>query len=281
MADVNAYETSIDDVPFQLKAPFDFSFLKKYGRVFKVLANQDSGNICFGVDNGNEKYFLKFAGAETVYSNISTEEAIANLRKSVDIFRDLAHPYLSRLINAEEIGGGFMAVFEWADAISMGRMYQAQHQQFMALPLSTRVKIFEDVLAFHAHVAAQGYVAIDFYDGSIMYSQASSKTIICDIDFYSKMPYVNEMGRLWGSSIFMSPEEFTKGAAIDEITNVFVMGKTAFALIAGYDNTLEKWPFDMPSYDVIKRAVSDKREERQQSITQLIEEWTTAKPTKV
>jgi len=41
------------------------------------------------------------------------------------------------------------------------------------------------------------------------------------------------MGRMWGSSRFMSQEEFTLGVAIDEITNVYPMGAVAFALFGG------------------------------------------------
>jgi len=277
MSEIQSCEASIDGINFRLKEPFDFSFLKKYGQVFKVLDNQDSGNICFGVEDSRYKYFIKFAGAPTVRANLNEEEAIATLKNTIQIYRDLAHPILARLINAEEIGGGFAAVFEWVDAICMGRQYQQEHQQFMALPLVTRTKIFEEIMAFHVHMAAQGYVAIDFYDGSIMYSQPDSRTIICDIDFYSKAPYTNQMGRLWGSGLFMSPEEFTLGAEIDEVTNIYVMGATAFALLSGYDRTPEKWPLDMRLYNVVKQATSDKREERQQSIRQLIKEWEAAK----
>ncbi len=43
------------------------------------------------------------------------------------------------------------------------------HRRFMALPIEKRIKVFEDILAFHAFVCGGGYVAIDFYDGSIMY----------------------------------------------------------------------------------------------------------------
>ena len=40
---------------------------------------------------------------------------------------------------------------------------------------------------------------------------------------YILKPYINKMGRLWGSSRFMSPEEFELNAMIDERTNVFNM----------------------------------------------------------
>ena len=63
-----------------------------------------------------------------------------------------------------------------------------------------------------------------------MYDFDKGRTIICDIEMYATAPYTNNMGRMYGSSRFMSPEEFNLGAAIDEITNVYTMGAAAFAL---------------------------------------------------
>jgi serine/threonine-protein kinase len=74
----------------------------------------------------------------------------------------------------------------------------------------------------------------------------------------------------------MSPEEFSLGAGIDEITNVYAMGATAFALFSDSDRSPGKWPLDTRLYDVVKRAVSDERGQRQRSIRQLIEEWKAA-----
>ncbi|MCL2775101.1 MAG: phosphotransferase [Oscillospiraceae bacterium] len=267
-----------DGVPYKLKSPFDFSFLKKYGIVFKVYDDQDSGNICFGVMDGENKYFVKFAGAPTERADVSTEEAIANLKRTVPVYRDLAHPLLTKLINAEEIGGGFAMIFEWTDAECMGKQYPVSREKFMQLPIETRLLVFDDILAFHAYAVKRGYVAVDFYDGSIMYDFSAGKTYICDVDFYTKTPYINSMGRMWGSSRFMSPEEFQLGAEIDEITNVYTMGATAFALFGGErDRSLEKWMLSKDLYDAAKRAVSDERSQRQQSISQLTEEWKSAK----
>ena len=77
------------------------------------------------------------------------------------------------------------------------------------------------------------HLAIDFYDGSVIYDFESKKTTICDVDLFRKKPFINDMGRLWGSSRFMSPEEFKLGAEIDEITNVYTAGAVAFALFSG------------------------------------------------
>jgi len=266
-----------DGVPYKLKAPFDFSFISKYGKAFKVLDDQDSGNICFGVVDGENQYFVKFAGAPTDRACVSADEAVINLKRTVPIYQDLAHPNLIKLIKAEEVDNGFAMIFEWADAESMHPMYPRSRKKFMQMSIETRHQVFEEILAFHAHAVKQGYVAIDFYDGSIMYDFGNRKTIICDIDFYTKAPYINEMGRLWGSSRFMSPEEFQLGAIIDEITNVFAIGAVAFALFGNErDKCIEKWNVSKELFDVAKKAVSDGRNERQQSIEQLIAEWKAA-----
>jgi serine/threonine-protein kinase len=194
----------------------------------------------------------------------------------VPVYQDLAHPTLIQFVKAEEIGGGFAMVFDWVDAVCAQRMYPSDYRQFTGLSLETKQQIFSDIMGFHAFVAERSYVAIDFYDGSIMWDAAHKRTIICDIDFYQKSPYVGRMG-LWGSARFVSPEERTDGAVIDEVTNVYTMGATAFCLFADSDRTPEKWPLSERLYEVVRRAVSDERSERQQSIRQLMEEWEAAK----
>ncbi|MBN8193480.1 phosphotransferase [Bacillus sp. NTK074B] len=106
------YVQYIDGIPHKLKAPFDFSFIKKYGEVFKVYDDQDSGNICFGVRNGEERRFIKFAGAPTARYEGKPEEAVSWLKDAVKVYEDLAHPHLARLIRSEEVGEGFAAIFE-------------------------------------------------------------------------------------------------------------------------------------------------------------------------
>ena len=271
------YIQYIDGVPLKLKSPFNLSFLRKYGTVIKVLDDQDSGNLCFGIANDDKRYFIKYAGAPTDRACVTVEEAITNLKRTIPIYKDLAHPTLIKYIDSEELGGGFAMIFDWIDAECPHPMYPLSRKKFLRMPMEKRVGVFEDILKFHAHVVASNYVAIDFYDGSILYDFEHEQTAICDIDFYEKVPYINQMGRLWGSSRFMSPEEFTLGAEIDEVTNVYVMGATAFALFANSDRSLEKWPLSERLYVVSKRAVSDDRSQRQQSIQQLIDEWRVAK----
>ena len=140
------YIQYIDGVPFKLKSPFDFSFLAKYGKVFKVFDDQDGGNICFGVEKGSMRYFVKFAGAPQARYDGKIEDAIARLKASVQVYHDIGKPpSLIRFIGAEEIGNGFATIFEWTDALGIARMYPLNHRRFMALPIEKRIKVFEDI----------------------------------------------------------------------------------------------------------------------------------------
>ena len=267
------YLQYINEIPFKLKSAFDFSFLSEYGRVFKVFDDQDSGNICFGTEKDGQRYFIKFAGAPTEQYNGDPADAIARLKATLPVYSDLKHKNLIELVEAKDIGGGFAMVFKWADGDCMGRMYPAQHKKFMALPAQDKLNVFADILDFFEYIASQNYVAIDFYDGSIMYDFECGKTTICDIDFFRKQPCINDMGRMWGSSLFQSPEEYQLGAVIDEITNVYTIGATAFALFGEYNRTRDKWQLSDELFEVAAKAVSDDRTKRQQSIRQFIDEW--------
>lgn len=97
---------------------------------------------------------------------------------------------------------------------------------------------------------------------------------------YSELQHENlieyvifDMGRMWGSSLFQSPEEYEVGAVIDEITNVYTVGATAFALFGEYNRNRDRWQLSDQLFEVAAKAVSADRNGRQQSIRQLREEW--------
>jgi serine/threonine-protein kinase len=268
------YIQQIDDVQIRLKEPFDLNFIHQYGTVFKVLDAQSSGNLCFGVEKAGKRYFVKFAGVKMINDHdLPVEDAISRLKAAVPKYEELTHPSLIRLVKAEEIGDGFAIIFDWEDGESIGDLNPLLHERFLALPTDKRIGVFEEILYFHAHVAQCGYVAIDFNDNSTLYNFDSGKVMICDIDFYAKQSYINGMGSIFGIKALMSPEEFRCAGLLDEVTNVYTMGATAFMLLADGDRSPEAWPLDMKLYDVVKKAVSDARKQRQQSIKQLMEEW--------
>ena len=84
----------------------------------------------------------------------------------------------------------------------------------------------------HRRLAERGWIACDFYDGSVIYDFDRGVPHLVDLDNYQPGPFVNDMGRMFGSTRFMAPEEFTRGARIDERTTVFTMGRAAAVFLA-------------------------------------------------
>ena len=275
----------LDGVQFGLRAEHDLSWLHEYGRVFAVFDQQDSGNICFGVDDGTTRRFIKYAGAPTLYYDGGPGDAIYRLQQAISIYEAIQHPNLIKLLDHFALPGGYAAIFEWVDGDCLHAHWNFQHYpkythpqspnvRFAALPLEAKLECLASIYSLHQRVTKAGYVAIDFYDGSVMYDFATGHTTICDIDLYKKAPYTNEMGRLWGSSRFMSPEEYVLGAQIDEVTNVFTMGALAFEFLGNNrERTLAEWHAPRALFEVASQATSANRVERYPSIAAFCAAW--------
>jgi serine/threonine-protein kinase len=279
---------TLHQVSFQLREPHPFNWLTEMGEVFAVFDQQDSGNLSFGVQTSNGKRFIKYAGARTLEYKGEPQEAVERLRQAIPIYIDLEHSHLVRLIDHFPAANGYAAVFEWFDGENLNSHWsfpppakytdpKSPFYRYRQLPLATRLKSLDQIFSFHVHVAEKDYIAIDFYDGSIMFDFETDTTKICDIDLYHKKPFVNTMGRLWGSSRFMSPEEFQFGAEIDEVTNVFNMGATAFCLLGGErDRSFSKWEAGGPLYEVALKAVNPDRKQRYASLREFYTAWSLA-----
>jgi len=211
--------SQIDGVSFELREKHDFRWLHDVGKVFVVFDRQHSGNLCFGVETSSVKVFVKYAGAKTIEYKGEPQGAVSRLRQVVTVYRELRHPVLARLLRTFETPRGFAAVFEWCEGeclmpetgippAEQKADLKSPYRRFRQLPISKRLDAFDALLSFHVHVEAKGFVAIDFHDGNILYDFATGEIKICDIDFYMKKPFINTVGTLWGSSRFMSPEEF-------------------------------------------------------------------------
>jgi serine/threonine protein kinase, bacterial len=149
-------------------------------------------------------------------------------------------------------------------------------QRFRALPISDLLTSLNVVFDFHRSAAELGWVAVDFYDGAMIYDFATQSMCLIDLDNYRDQPFTNEIGRMFGSTRFMAPEEFELGAIIDEVTTVFTMGRVISVFLS--DGTLELTPFrgDRAFYEVMIRACQPERKERFPSMKAFHAAWLAA-----
>ncbi|UOY93320.1 serine/threonine-protein kinase [Ectobacillus sp. JY-23] len=275
----------IDNQRFALREHHDFQWLAQLGTVFAVFAEQDSGNLCFGVTKNGAKQFVKYAGAKTMMYEEKPEYAVEVLQQAVLRYEVLQHPHLVTLQHHFPTACGYAAIFDWfsGESLHMPRSFpgdskytepRSPFHRYRKLSVAQRLASLHALFSFHVHVEAKNYVAIDFYDGSILYDFDNHTTKMCDIDLYSPKPYVNKAGRMWGSSRFMAPEEVTFGAVIDEKTNVFAMGAAAFVLLGdGRNRSFTYWEANKDLYEVARKAIQENREERYTSVKAFFQAW--------
>lgn len=250
----------IDGVHFECRDVVNLSWLRPYGRVFYVFDQQDSGNLCFGVDGPYGKLFIKYAGSRTLNYKGKPEDAVMQLRSAVSLYEKFRHPVLVPLLNHGAVlgGAGYAAIFKWIDAhcLRPSPPDPSVLQRLVHQPLHIRMQMLDDIFDVHARLAEEGYAAVDFDDSNLMVDFEKGKTTLCDIDRYHKRPLYNAKGRMPGSSRFRAPEEFERDAAIDESTLVYQMGCLAFLFLGDCEEkSRERWSAPLLLYQVAHTAV--------------------------
>jgi serine/threonine-protein kinase len=208
-------------------------FLREAGRIFSKFdeRTQDSGNVSYGVKVEGVRFFVKTAGAPTGKAFLRHAERVLWLRNAVRVNGALRDRALPRLLNSIESPHGPMLVYEWApgDLIGVPSARRSDpasaFRRFKSLPLHELGSALSSLFRIHTELCARGWIACDFYDGAMIYDFASRRLSLVDLDMYRDAPFLNEMGRMFGSTRFMAPEEFERGATIDESTTIFTMGR--------------------------------------------------------
>jgi serine/threonine protein kinase len=246
-------------------------YLSSVGTVFAEFGDstQDSGNVSYGVRIDAERYFVKTAGRpEDPRPFLKHEARMALLRNAARLSVSCRHPTLPRLYRVIESPFGPLLVYQWLDG-ELLRAPRAQRddpesafQRFRSLPAATIQAGLDAIFDLHHELAGAGWIAVDFYDGCLIYDFNSGHLGIVDLDTYSEGPFRNEMGRMFGSTRFMAPEEFELGALIDEQTNVYVMGRTALVFLS--DGTLNPGAFrgTRALFEVVAKACEPERSRR-------------------
>jgi serine/threonine-protein kinase len=257
-------------------------YLRSVGTVFAEFGElrQDSGNVSYGVELAGHRYFVKTAGNPKDSRPVLDHPArVALLRNAVRLHESCRHPLLPRLHRVIESPSGPLLVYQWLEGELLGVPRarrdepESAFQRFRRLPVSTIRECLDALFDLHDALARLGWIAVDFYDGCLIYDFASGRLGVVDLDHYRAGPFRNEMGRMFGSERFMAPEEFELGARIDERTNVFVLGRTALVFLS--DGTLTPGAFrGTPAlFQVVAKACHPAPVRRFGSVGQFCRAW--------
>jgi serine/threonine-protein kinase len=213
-------------------------YLARRGTIFTRFDRQDSGNVSYGVEAGDSRYFVKTAGSREPGPVLAFADRVRLLRNAIRLARAYRHPALPALRHVVESPGGPMLVYDWAPGELLYTARERRddpdsaYRRFRALPVARVLACLDAIVDVHDLLGRGGEVAADFYDGCLIYDFTAHRVSLIDLDMYQPGPLRNERGRVFGSTRFTAPEEFTLGAVLDQRTSVFTLGRTVLVLLS-------------------------------------------------
>ncbi len=250
---------------------------------------QDSGNVSWLVDVGDRRLFVKTAGRDApppsgaAVPYFDHAGRVALLRNAVDLAESCRHPCLPELLNVIESPGGPALVYEAARGELVGVRREARgdpaspYRRFAHLPADQLLGVFDDLIDLHADLAAAGWVACDLYDGCLIVDFATASLKVVDLDTYRRGPSTNEMGRMFGATRFMAPEEFELGAVLDERTTVFTLGRLVWHFATRLTERADDFCGPPELAGVVARACRPAPPDRYPDVAALARAWRSAR----
>jgi serine/threonine-protein kinase len=233
---------------------------------FVLFDRQDSGCLSYGAESEGARWFVKTA---------IEESAVDSLSRAATLHAAVTHPHIVEPVEIiREDGKVRTLVYPWVDGTVLNHATidgsdRSGLERFRQLPVAEVEAAISAILAAHLAIVAAGFIAVDLYDGCFLYDFDSSKMWLIDLDEYRPGPFTLEEGRLPGSERYMAPEEWVRGAIIDQRTTVYVLGRILHHLV----DSEQGWRGRESQRNVVDRATELDPGERYQAVDSLIAAW--------
>jgi len=263
------------------------TFVRRYAVVVAEFGHltQDSGNLSWLVEVGDERFFVKTAGRDSPLPSgapaphLDHEGRVRLLRNAVALAVSCRHPALARLRNLIESPLGPVLVYDAAPGELVGVPAESRsdpasaYQRFAHLPADRLLEVFDVLIDLHVALAAAGWVAGDLYDGCLIVDFPTTSLTVIDLDSYRRCPSVNDMGRMFGSTRFMAPEELELGAVIDERTTTYTLGRLVWHFCTRLTERADDFCGPRPLARVVQQACRRSPEDRHESVASFAQAW--------
>lgn len=238
----------------------------------------DSRSVVLGIQTaGGHRYIVKHA---------VDDAAVAWLHSARRFHADVRHPAIPTVLHQVETANGFALVEEWGageiladgydDAVLPPDHADSAYQQFLRLDVDEISGAIDQLIDAHVAVVEAGYVTVDLYDGCVLYDFSAAKVALVDLDHYRPGPYVLDVDRQLGSASYMAPEEFCRGATVDERSTVFTLGRmTLVYLGCARKSAARRTDFrgTGDQFAVANEACAPEPDRRIQSVRELQDRW--------
>jgi serine/threonine-protein kinase len=248
---------------------------------------QDSGNVSWLVDSDGVRLFVKTAGPVdappgVVEPALDHAGRVALLANAVRLARSCDHAALATLRNVITTSTGPALVYDAAPgelvraAPELRSDPASAYQRLAQLPSHRLLAVCDVLVDLHVALAEQGWVACDLYDGCLIVAPDDRLTVI-DLDSYHLGPFTNTMGRMFGSTRYMAPEELTLGATIDQRTTVFTLARMVIHFATRLTDRLEAFVGFQSGTAVLRKASHPDPLARYPTVAEFASAWTRAR----
>ncbi|MHC1786332.1 MAG: hypothetical protein AB9880_04680 [Christensenellales bacterium] len=256
-----------------LRSFHDLSFVDAFGQVLRVYDQMDSGLLAFKMARDGQQFMLRYAGAPTLNAMDSPLICIGRLREAAPRYEQLRHPALVRLRAWKDYGSGLACLFDWVDGLPLAPLRE-NYAALRAAGLLERLRMMDMLADLHAACEALQLVVAGLQDSDLSYVPGENRLVLLRLDDYLQMPAMNLRGRLPGSPLYLAPEAYERGAALDETTSVYALGALAFTLFGNRaSHGRSGWEAAPLLYEVAARALQQDRNQRQQSVQDFLADW--------
>lgn len=156
----------------------------------------------------------------------------------------LQHPNIVKVLKLATLSPVPYAIMEFVDGPNL-RVPITQRQT----ALETNVPIFAELLKALSHVHTHGYLHLDFKPENILITHRGHVKLL-DFDLSEKVGKIPKaQSEIKGTPAYLAPEQIAK-LPVDERTDIFALGLTAFELFTGQK------PFPSSDRNEVFRAIS-------------------------
>ena len=230
---------------------------------------QDSGSVSYRVMVDGEHWFVKTA---------TTDRAVESFSRACAVHRAVRHEAIVPLFESTD-GAQPVLLYRWMPGQVLNQSTTAGSDRsglhrFHTLAAAEKDAAISTIIDAHVAVVAAGFVSIDLYDGCFLYDFDAATMRLIDLDEYEPGPFILDADRTFGSSRFMAPEEWVRGATLDERTTVFELGRTVQILLDSDD----RFSGTAAQSDVAEHACRPDPDDRYQSVEELAAAWLASVP---
>jgi serine/threonine protein kinase len=159
--------------------------------------------------------------------------AIDRFRREMEVIGQLDHPNIVRATDAGETNGLHFLVMELIEGVTLSRLVRGA-----PVPVAAACELARRAALGLQHAHDHGLVHRDVKPGNVMLSYAGEVKLL-DLglarlrDADEPAPDLTAAGTVVGTAEYMAPEQWDAARAVDARTDVYALGCTLFALLAG------------------------------------------------